>query len=143
MNDILNDYLYTSPGSTHSVRTDTGCTLLFQVPAEVAEVRSPRLGKAAECVQEVFRRCVKIDLTTGSNTASFLNGTNGVRKSRLMTAECTFGAGWKSQDAADICCRRTSAATRSQCGVGFPQYFSIQLTTSLIISVLGILWDAS
>ena len=29
------DYLYTPPGSKHSVRTDTGCTLLFQVPAEV------------------------------------------------------------------------------------------------------------
>ena len=29
------DYLYTAPGSKHSVRTDTGCTLLFQVPEEV------------------------------------------------------------------------------------------------------------
>jgi quercetin dioxygenase-like cupin family protein len=29
------DYLYTPPGSRHSVRTDTGCTLLFQVPEEV------------------------------------------------------------------------------------------------------------
>jgi quercetin dioxygenase-like cupin family protein len=29
------DYLYTPPGSKHSVRTDTGCTLLFQVPEEV------------------------------------------------------------------------------------------------------------
>jgi quercetin dioxygenase-like cupin family protein len=29
------DYLYTPPGSKHSVQTDTGCTLLFQVPEEV------------------------------------------------------------------------------------------------------------
>jgi quercetin dioxygenase-like cupin family protein len=29
------DYLYTPPGSKHSVCTDTGCTLLFQVPEEV------------------------------------------------------------------------------------------------------------
>jgi quercetin dioxygenase-like cupin family protein len=29
------DYLYTPPGSKHSVRTETGCTLLFIVPAEV------------------------------------------------------------------------------------------------------------
>jgi quercetin dioxygenase-like cupin family protein len=29
------DYLHTPPGSKHSVRTDTGCTLLFQVPEEV------------------------------------------------------------------------------------------------------------
>ncbi len=29
------DYLYTPPGCKHSVRTDTGCTLLFQVPEEV------------------------------------------------------------------------------------------------------------
>jgi quercetin dioxygenase-like cupin family protein len=29
------DYLYTPPGSKHSVRTDTGCTILFQVPEEV------------------------------------------------------------------------------------------------------------
>jgi quercetin dioxygenase-like cupin family protein len=29
------DYLYTPPGSKHSVRTDTGCTLLFQVPEEI------------------------------------------------------------------------------------------------------------
>jgi quercetin dioxygenase-like cupin family protein len=29
------DYLYTPPGSKHSVRTETGCTLLFQVPEEV------------------------------------------------------------------------------------------------------------
>lgn len=29
------DYLYTPPGSKHSVHTDTGCTLLFQVPEEV------------------------------------------------------------------------------------------------------------
>lgn len=29
------DYLYTAPGSKHAVRTDTGCTLLFQVPEEV------------------------------------------------------------------------------------------------------------
>jgi quercetin dioxygenase-like cupin family protein len=29
------DYLYTPPGSKHSVRTDTGCTLLFSVPEEV------------------------------------------------------------------------------------------------------------
>jgi quercetin dioxygenase-like cupin family protein len=29
------DYLYTPPGSKHAVRTDTGCTLLFQVPEEV------------------------------------------------------------------------------------------------------------
>jgi quercetin dioxygenase-like cupin family protein len=29
------DYLHTPAGSKHSVRTDTGCTLLFQVPAEV------------------------------------------------------------------------------------------------------------
>jgi quercetin dioxygenase-like cupin family protein len=29
------DYLYTPPGSKHSVRTDTGCTVLFQVPEEV------------------------------------------------------------------------------------------------------------
>lgn len=29
------DYLYTPPGEKHSVQTDTGCTLLFQVPEEV------------------------------------------------------------------------------------------------------------
>jgi quercetin dioxygenase-like cupin family protein len=29
------DYLYTPPGSKHSVRTETGCTVLFQVPEEV------------------------------------------------------------------------------------------------------------
>ena len=29
------DYLHTPPGSKHSVQTDTGCTLLFQVPEEV------------------------------------------------------------------------------------------------------------
>jgi quercetin dioxygenase-like cupin family protein len=29
------DYLYTPPGSKHSVHTDTGGTLLFQVPEEV------------------------------------------------------------------------------------------------------------
>jgi quercetin dioxygenase-like cupin family protein len=29
------DYLYTPPGAKHSVQTDTGCTLLFQVPEEV------------------------------------------------------------------------------------------------------------
>lgn len=29
------DYLYTPPGSKHSVHTETGCTLLFQVPEEV------------------------------------------------------------------------------------------------------------
>jgi quercetin dioxygenase-like cupin family protein len=35
--DVLEagDYLYTPPGFKHSVRTDTGCTLLFQVPEEV------------------------------------------------------------------------------------------------------------
>ena len=32
---VEGDYLYTPPGWKHSVRTDTGCTLLFQVPAEV------------------------------------------------------------------------------------------------------------
>jgi quercetin dioxygenase-like cupin family protein len=32
------DYLYTPPGSKHSVRTDTGCTLLFSVPEEVVIV---------------------------------------------------------------------------------------------------------
>lgn len=29
------DYLYTPPGFKHSVRTETGCTLLFIVPEEV------------------------------------------------------------------------------------------------------------
>jgi quercetin dioxygenase-like cupin family protein len=29
------DYLYTPPGSKHAVRTQTGCTILFQVPKEV------------------------------------------------------------------------------------------------------------
>src|SRR5262245_10135886 len=29
------DYLYTPPGSKHSVMSQTGCTLLFQVPKEV------------------------------------------------------------------------------------------------------------
>jgi quercetin dioxygenase-like cupin family protein len=29
------DYLYTAPGEKHSVQTDSGCTLLFQVPEEV------------------------------------------------------------------------------------------------------------
>jgi hypothetical protein len=29
------DYLYTAPGEKHSVRSETGCTLLFQVPEEV------------------------------------------------------------------------------------------------------------
>ncbi len=29
------DYLYTPPGSKHSVRSETGCTVLFQVPEEV------------------------------------------------------------------------------------------------------------
>ncbi|WP_166922231.1 cupin domain-containing protein [Flavobacterium poyangense] len=29
------DYLYMPPGSTHSVFTKTGCTLLFKVPEEV------------------------------------------------------------------------------------------------------------
>jgi quercetin dioxygenase-like cupin family protein len=29
------DYLYSPPASRHSVRTDTGCTLLFQVPEEI------------------------------------------------------------------------------------------------------------
>jgi quercetin dioxygenase-like cupin family protein len=29
------DYLYTPPGSKHAVRSQTGCTLLFQVPEEV------------------------------------------------------------------------------------------------------------
>ena len=29
------DYLYTPPGLKHSVRTDTGCTVLFLVPEEV------------------------------------------------------------------------------------------------------------
>ena len=29
------DYLYTPPGSKHSVQTDAGCTVLFQVPEEV------------------------------------------------------------------------------------------------------------
>ena len=29
------DYLYTPAGSKHSVQTDTGCTVLFQVPEEV------------------------------------------------------------------------------------------------------------
>ncbi|WP_426484714.1 cupin domain-containing protein [Flavobacterium sp. 2] len=29
------DYLYMSPGSTHSVFSRTGCTLLFMVPEEV------------------------------------------------------------------------------------------------------------
>jgi quercetin dioxygenase-like cupin family protein len=33
------DYLYTPPGSKHSVRTDIGCTLLFQVPEEVEVLR--------------------------------------------------------------------------------------------------------
>jgi quercetin dioxygenase-like cupin family protein len=30
------DYLYTPPGSKHSVRSETGCTVLFLVPEEVA-----------------------------------------------------------------------------------------------------------
>jgi quercetin dioxygenase-like cupin family protein len=38
------DYLYTPPGSKHSVRTDTGCTLLFQVPEEVVILRIPSRG---------------------------------------------------------------------------------------------------
>ena len=29
------DYLYTPPGCKHAVRSQTGCTLLFQVPEEV------------------------------------------------------------------------------------------------------------
>lgn len=29
------DYLYTPPGAKHSVRSETGCTVLFQVPEEV------------------------------------------------------------------------------------------------------------
>lgn len=29
------DYLYTPPGCKHSVRTDTGCVILFVVPEEV------------------------------------------------------------------------------------------------------------
>jgi quercetin dioxygenase-like cupin family protein len=29
------DYLYTPPGFKHSVKSDTGCTLLFMVPQEV------------------------------------------------------------------------------------------------------------
>jgi quercetin dioxygenase-like cupin family protein len=29
------DFLYTPPGSKHAVRTESGCTLLFQVPEEV------------------------------------------------------------------------------------------------------------
>lgn len=29
------DYLYTPPGFKHSVKSETGCTLLFIVPAEV------------------------------------------------------------------------------------------------------------
>jgi anti-sigma factor ChrR (cupin superfamily) len=29
------DYLYTAPGGKHSVQTEMGCTLLFQVPEEV------------------------------------------------------------------------------------------------------------
>lgn len=29
------DYLYTPPGSKHAVRSQTGCTILFQVPKEV------------------------------------------------------------------------------------------------------------
>jgi quercetin dioxygenase-like cupin family protein len=32
---IEGDYLYTPPGFKHSVRTDTGCTLLFMIPEEV------------------------------------------------------------------------------------------------------------
>src|SRR5262245_26933213 len=32
---VAGDYLYTPPGSKHAVRTDTGCTILFQVPEEV------------------------------------------------------------------------------------------------------------
>jgi hypothetical protein len=32
---LLLGYLYTPPGSKHSVRSETGCTLLFQVPEEV------------------------------------------------------------------------------------------------------------
>jgi quercetin dioxygenase-like cupin family protein len=29
------DYLYTPPGSKHAVQSQTGCTILFQVPEEV------------------------------------------------------------------------------------------------------------
>jgi quercetin dioxygenase-like cupin family protein len=29
------DYLYTPPGAKHSVRSETGCTLIFIVPKEV------------------------------------------------------------------------------------------------------------
>ena len=29
------DYLYTPPGSKHAVRSQDGCTILFQVPKEV------------------------------------------------------------------------------------------------------------
>ena len=29
------DYLYTPPGGTHSVHSETGCVLLFSVPEEV------------------------------------------------------------------------------------------------------------
>jgi quercetin dioxygenase-like cupin family protein len=31
----VGDYLYTPPGSKHAVRSQTGCTLLLQVPEEV------------------------------------------------------------------------------------------------------------
>ena len=29
------DYLYTAPGQTHAVRSETGCEMLFLVPTEV------------------------------------------------------------------------------------------------------------
>ena len=33
------DYLYTPPGFKHSVKTDTGCVLLFMVPEEIEMVQ--------------------------------------------------------------------------------------------------------
>lgn len=33
------DYLYTPPGFKHSVKTDTGCTILFIVPEEVEIIK--------------------------------------------------------------------------------------------------------
>jgi quercetin dioxygenase-like cupin family protein len=34
------DYLYTPPGSKHSVKTDTGCIIMFIVPEEVEIVNN-------------------------------------------------------------------------------------------------------
>ena len=58
----------------------------------------------------VFRRCVNIDRTIPSNTASSRTATAGSRNSSRTTAEWTFGAG-RNAPGGSVSRRRTSACS--------------------------------